>query len=221
MYPFKKTITSLKKANLLGLMFICAALAISVVLLAVGIVTWSTDHLVNLEKGWLDSLVNWLVAAVTGVGGWFMLPALTVLIAGAFQEKTISLVERSHYPDKMRKEEPQFWPDVAHDVKFTLLALFLNVLILPFYLFGIGFVLSVALNSYLLGREFFEGAAGYHLGKGKAKSLIPNNKGAVYGGGLVITLLTLVPVANLIVPIFAIVWMVHVYHGLPKKMDGM
>ena len=123
-------------------------------------------------------------------------------------------MERAFYPDKVRSREPQLWPDVRHDIRFTLWALFLNMLILPFYLLGIGFVVSIALNSYLLGREFFESAAGYHMGKPEAERLGRENRAAVYGGGLVITLMTLVPVVNLFVPIVAIVWMVHVYHGL-------
>jgi CysZ protein len=143
-----------------------------------------------------------------------MLPALVVLIAGMFQERTIDRVERAYYPDEVRKEEPRFWPDVKHDIRFTLWALFLNILVLPLYFIGIGFIVSIALNSYLLGREFFEGAAGYHVGKPEAEKLGQQNKAAVYGGGLVITLMTLLPGVNLFVPIFAIVWMVHVYHGL-------
>lgn len=201
-------------------MLVCAALAVAVVFAAVGSVTWLTAHLVNIEKGWLDTLVNWIVVGVTGIGGWFMLPALIVLIAGIFQENTIHRVERSYYPDATRTEEPRLWPDLIHDIRFTLLALFLNMLVLPFYVFGIGFILSVALNSYLLGREFFESAAGYHIGKPEAKKLIGKNRGAVYGGGFVIALITLVPVLNFFVPIFAIVWMVHVYHGIRKSTNA-
>ncbi|MCK5091353.1 MAG: EI24 domain-containing protein, partial [Gammaproteobacteria bacterium] len=93
-------------------------------------------------------------------------------------------------------------------------ALFLNIVILPFYLLGIGFIMSIVLNSYLLGREFFESAAGYHSGKPEAMVLGQKNKAVMYGGGFVITCLTLVPVINLFVPVIAIVWMVHVYHGL-------
>jgi CysZ protein len=214
LYPFAKTLDSVTKANLMGLMLACAGLAVAVVAVLVAVVTSVTAHLVNLETGWLDSLVNWVVGGVTGVAGWFMLPALVVLIAGIFQERTIDRVERAFYPDKVRSQAPRFWPDVKHDVRFTLWALFLNVLVLPFYFLGIGFVMSIGLNSYLLGREFFESAAGYHLGKPEAHRLGQQNKGAVYGGGLVIALMTLVPVVNLFVPIFAVVWMVHVYHGL-------
>ena len=164
--------------------------------------------------GWLDTLVNWVVGGVTGVAGWFMLPALVVLIAGMFQERTIDRVERACYPDRVRSREPRFWPDLKHDIRFTLRALLLNILVLPLYIVGIGFIVSIALNSYLLGREFFESAAGYHLGKPEAEKLGQRNRAAVYGGGLVITLMTLLPGVNLFVPIFAIVWMVHVYHGL-------
>ena len=214
MYPFAKTLGSVKKANLLGLMIACAGLAVGVVLVLVAIATSLTAFLVDLQTGWLDTLVNWVVGGITGIAGWFMRPALVVLIAGMFQERTIDRVQRACYPDKVRSREPQFWPDVKHDIRFTLRALLLNILVLPLYLIGIGFIVSIALNSYLLGREFFESAAGYHLGKPEAEKLGQQNKAAVYGGGLVITLMTLLPGVNLFVPIFAIVWMVHVYHGL-------
>jgi len=217
MYPFAKTIDSLRKGNLLALMFVCAALAAAVVFLAVGGITWLTARLVNLQTGWLDTLVNWVVGMITGIGGWFMLPVLIVRVAGVFQEMIIHRVEKASYPDEMRSGEPRFWADVGHDIRFTLWALFLNLLILPLYLVGIGFIVSVILNSYLLGREFFVGAAGFHLGKPQAGSLVRSHRKAVYGGGFVITLLTLVPVVNLFMPIFATVWMVHVYHAINKS----
>ncbi len=222
MFPFIKTLGSFKKANLLSIMIACAVLAIFVVLMAVGGITWLTAHLVSIQTGWLDTLVNWGVGVITGIGGWFMLPVLIILIAGIFQEKTIHRVERIYYPDTVRDKEPQLWPDLIHDIRFTLFALSLNILVLPFYFFGIGFIISIVLNSYLLGREFFESAAGYHVGKPEAKSIGKQNKVSVYGGGLIITLITLVPVLNLFAPIFAIVWMVHVYHALgrtPTKQD--
>ena len=217
MYPFTKTFRSLKNANLLGLMMACAGLAVLVVLIVVGILTWGTALLVKIETGWLDTLVNWIVGVILGIGGWFMLPALSVFIAGMFQEKTIRRVERSSYPDVVRRESPPFWRELFADLKFTLWALFLNLLVLPLYLFGIGFIVSILLNSYLLGREFFEIVAGYHIGKPQAQKLGQQNRGTVYGGGFIITLLTLVPLLNLFVPIVAIVWMVHVYHGLRQN----
>jgi len=217
MFPLIQTFKSLKEANLFSIMILCAILAVVVVLALVVSITWITGYLVNFEKEWIDTLFTWIMGIVTGIGGWFMLPALTVLIGGMFQEKVIDRVEKAFYPDSSRTETPKFWPDFWHDIKFTGWALFLNILVLPLHFFVIGFFVSIILNSYLLGREFFESAAGYHLGKNEASELGKQNLRIVYGGGLVITLMTLIPILNLFVPIIAVVWMVHVYHGIKKK----
>lgn len=214
----RKTLHSVTQPRLVVLMFLCAFLAFVVVALLVAGITWLTADLVTIERHWLDTTVNWLVGIISGIGGWFMLPVLVVLISGTFQEITIHRVELAEYPDKVRSLEPGFWTDIVHDVRFTLKAIGLNLLVLPFYFIGIGFLLSVLLNSYLLGREFFETAAGYHLGKPQARELGRQNRKMVYSSGFVITLLTLLPVANLFSPLIAVVWMVHLYHGLEKKI---
>ncbi|MFZ5798335.1 MAG: hypothetical protein C4563_04000 [Desulfobulbus sp.] len=210
----KKTLHSLARPGMLGLIALCAVLALLVFLALWTGMVWLTADLVVLERSWLDTAINWLVGIVLGFGGWFMLPVLVLLISAAFQEITISRVEQTEYPEAMRAEEPHLWSDLRHDIRFALKALLLNLLILPFYFIGIGFVLSVVLNSYLLGREFFEGAAGYHLGKPGARELGRRHKKLVYGSGLLLTLLTLLPVVNLFAPIIGIVWMVHLYHDL-------
>lgn len=214
MFPWFKTFNSILKARLLGIMLSCALLAGTLIVLLAALASLAADHLVKIETAWLDSLINWLTGIIVGLGGWFMLPALIVLIAGVFQEKVIDRVERVYYPAEVRKEEPGIWPDLLHDIGFTLKALFLNLLVLPFYLLGVGPVLSIMLNSYLLGREFFEAAAGYHLGKPRARKMEQHHKLTVYGGGLMITLITLFPLINLFIPVIAVIWMVHVYHGL-------
>ena len=216
MFPFLKTAISLKKARLLGLMFLCALIGLVIIACAVIGVTWLADRVVVIERGWLDSIVKWAVGVITGIGGWFMLPAIMVIIGGLFQEKVIQRVERSFYPDSIQRGHLKFWPEMWHDIKFTVRALALNLIVLPLSLIGIGFIVAVFLNSYLLGREFFESAAGYHVGKSQAMEIGKKHRKAVYGGGFVITIMTLLPVLNLFVPILAIVWMVHVYHYIAK-----
>ena len=145
-----------------------------------------------------------------------MLPVLTVIIGGLFQEQVIQRVEQEFYPDSIQRDHLRFWPEMWHDIKFTARALFLNLLVLPLSLIGVGFIVAILLNTYLLGREFFEGAAGYHVGKPRAMEIGKKHRKAVYGGGFVITIMTLLPVLNLFVPILATVWMVHVYHYLSE-----
>lgn len=214
---FKKTLQSLTRPQIVTLLFLCAVLGLILVVGMIAAFTWAAGSLIQVETTWLDTAINWLVGIILGIGGWFMLPVAVILVGGIFQEITIHKLEKAEYPTHVRNIEPGFWPDLAHDIRFTLKALLLNLLVLPFYVFGIGFILSVALNSYLLGREFFEGAAGYHLGKPGARKLGRDHKRLVYGSGLIITLLTLVPVVNLFVPVIGIIWMLHGYHFLRMK----
>ncbi len=217
MFPFARTFSSFTKAKLFGIILLCALLAVITVGLVVVLITSLAAYFTNFETAWLNSIVKWSTGLVSGVFGWFVLPAFMVLFAGLFQEKTINKVEKAYYPDRVREESPGFWPDIAHDIRFTAKALGLNILILPLYLIGIGFIISIILNSYLLGREFFESAAGHHMGKPAARKLGNNNKAAVYGGGFFIVLMSLTPILNIVMPILATVWMVHVYHGLSDK----
>jgi len=212
MFPFLKTLNSFNKAKLAGIIIFSLIWAVVLISFSAGMITLCFAFLVNISIGWIDKSLNFVIGVLAGIGGWFMLPAMVPLIGGMFQEKVIHKVEIACYPDAARKKEPAFWPDFKNDIAFTIWAIFLNVLVLPFHFIGIGFLISILLNTYLLGREFFESAAGYHLGKADAKKLGRNNKKTVYTGGLVITILTLVPILNLFVPIFAIAWMVHVYH---------
>ncbi len=214
MFPIIKSLKSITKAKLIPTILISCVLAVITVSSAAGIITWISASFISIKIVWLDKAVNFLIGIASGVGGWFMLPAVIPFIAGMFQDKVIHNVEIEFYPDSVRKKEPELWPDLKHDIAFTIWALFLNILILPLYLFGIGFFISILLNTYLLGREFFENVAGSHLGKPEAKKLGNKNRIPVYTGGLVITLLTLIPVVNLFIPVFAVVWMVHVFHRI-------
>lgn len=184
-----------------------------IALMVIGISYWA-DQWIEIEKTTIDNVVTVLIGAATGVAGWFMLPAFSALFVGLFVENIIHRVELRYYPEEMRERAPGFWPDFWHDIRFTIKALLLNILVLPLYAFGIGFFISVVLNSYLIGREFFEAAAGYHLGKDRARDLIGSYPVEVYGGGFILTLLTLIPLVNFFVPLLSVVYMVHTYHRL-------
>ena len=216
MTPLIKTLASFGGARLYKDVILSAVLSIIMVGCFVLLATFISANWIQIEIEWLDTTLNMFVSLLSGLAGWFMLPSLTALIAGMFQQSVIYKIEKVYYPNHKKQDKPRFWPDFKHDVKFTLFALCLNVLALPLYLFGIGFFISILLNGYLLGREFFEGAAGQHMGKHNAKLLRKKHRWKVFLGGIVISLLALVPVVNIFNPIFAIAWMTHLYH----KIEG-
>lgn len=220
MLPIFKTLQSLKKARLFSVLLSCALLALLTIFALITLVSWSAAYLSTFEQAWINNIITIAAGLLTGIAGWFILPSLIVLIGSIYQDSIIKKVEHVYYPQTRIPQATSFWPDLIHDIKFTVKAVFFNLCILPLYLLGIGFLGSVILNSYLLGREFFETAAGHYLGKEKAYRLIEKNRLLIYGNGLVITLFSLLPIINIFMPVLGLIYMVHIFHKIynPKLM---
>jgi CysZ protein len=76
---------------------------------------------------------------------------------------------------------------------------------------GIAEFATVLVNGWLLGREYFELVALRHLKRSAADALRRRHSGSIFWAGLVISVLTLVPIINLIAPLFAASFMVHLF----------
>jgi len=206
------TINSIKKANLIKFIiasFLFAILAVTIFIMSI---TWITAIFIEIDTVWLKNFLVALAGIIGTIGGWFMLPSLVMLISGIFQENIIANVEKKYYPNNCREKEPRLFADLHYDIKFILMSLTVNILLLPTYLFGVGIFLGIIANTYLLGREFFENSAGYHIGKKEAYHLGKKHKKTVYINGFIITLASLTPFLNLITPVLATVWMTHIYN---------
>ncbi|HBH05901.1 MAG TPA: hypothetical protein DDX92_04785 [Flavobacteriales bacterium] len=213
MFPLDKTLQSFSFARLWSILFITAFLTLIILLSLVFSVAYVSSITIDFEPEWIEKFVESLIAILSGVASWFLLPVLMPLIAGFFEAVVVRKVENVYYSEVQSGSAETFWSDLWYDIKFTFKALIINILILPFYLIGIGFIVSIVVNSYLLGMEFFVNVASYDVGKRNARDLFNENRIPALIGGLVFTLLSLIPVVNLFVPIFAIVWMVHLYRG--------
>jgi len=212
MFPLAKTLESFFKAKLIKFIVLDILIVLAIIS---GFTYFSVSYAdsINIDTEWIKSILKFLTGGFALIVGWFILPILMPLIAGIFSEMVIKRVEGIYYPNDT-EDKARFWPDMIHDIKFTLYSLFLNIIIIPLYFIGIGFIASIILNSYLLGREFFESAAGYHLGKPEANKLRKKHNTKIYLSGFALTVMALIPILNLFLPIIAIVWMVHVYHKL-------
>ena len=82
---------------------------------------------------------------------------------------------------------------------------------------GVNLIAFYVGNGYLLGREYFEMVAMRHLPAAEARRLRKANRGSVLLCGVVIAGLASVPILNLLTPLFATAFMVHVYKGLARR----
>ena len=168
-------------------------------------------------------VLNWLVDLTGGLAvlvlSWLLFPAVVTAIMSFFLERIAAAVEALDYPGGGPPRRQRIGETIAATLRLTGLTLLLNLLALPVYLLvpGINLVLFLTLNGYLLGREYFEMVALRRLDAAAARAARSRFGLRVFLGGVMIAALFSVPLVNLVAPVIATAFMVHVFEALPRR----
>lgn len=184
---------------------------------------WWLFHAMRLYLGWgqgaaWGGLAEATVTAVIMVAaGWLLFRAVAMAVMGLFADDIVVAVERAHYPQAAMQARPiGTGRSLTIATRSLLRALGWNLLALPLYLVllvtGIGTIgLFLAVNALLLGRDMAEMVEPRH------PDLPPLSKSSRWLMGLVSALLFLIPLVNLLAPIWSAAMAVHMLHGRGKK----
>jgi len=170
--------------------------------------------------GWRP--LNWLVDLVGGLAvlvlSWLLFPAVVTLIMGFYLERVAVAVEALDYPGRGAPRHQPFAEIASTTLRLTGWTLLLNLLALPIYLLipGINLFLFLAMNGYLLGRGYFELIALRRLDAAAAKAVRHRYAGRVFLGGVAIAGLFALPLVNLVAPVIATAFMLHLFEALPR-----
>lgn len=157
----------------------------------------------------------WFGTLSSAVLAWLLFPGITPIVVVFFGERIAKLIERHDYPAAAPARTPHFWKELFSDIRFSLKAIGLNILVLPLYFFPVlNLIVFYALNGYLLGREYFKMVALRHVPLEDAEALRIANGRTIMTAGIVLTLLATIPIANLFAPFWGVAVMVHLYHKL-------
>ncbi|MFN4140645.1 sulfate transporter family protein [Aestuariivirga sp.] len=158
---------------------------------------------------------DWVLGIGTGIaliiGFFFLMSPVTAAFAGLFLDQVAEKVEARHYPLDPRGTSLPAGRAIVMAVQFFLVVLVVNLAVLPVVLFGVGAVALIAANAYLLSREYFEMVAMRHMPAEEAKILRRENGPSIFLAGLLPAALSLVPVVNLAVPLFATSFFTHLF----------
>ena len=179
---------------------------------------WALDALTLFDIAWLD----WTIKAVAGAGavvvGIMTFPLVATIVVGLFLEEIADAVDSRHYPDKPAAPGQSVASSFVAAVRLVLVALILNVLVLPLYLIpGLNVFVFYGLNGYLLGREYFELVALRRIEPCAARRLRGRSRWRVLLGGILITILFSIPVINWLMPIIATAFMVHEFDAVERR----
>ena len=185
-------------------LFIALLIAVEVLLVALTQFSWP----------WAD----WVLGIGTGlalvVAFFFLMSPVTAAFAGLFLDDVAKKVETRHYPADRPGVPLPASTAIVMAIQFFLIVLLVNLAVLPVVLFGIGAIALVAANAYLLSREYFEMVAMRHMPREEARALRQHNSVPIFVAGLLPALLALVPFVNLIVPLYATSYFVHLFKSV-------
>lgn len=213
-----KAFAQLDDPRLQRIVALSVGLALAV-LLALGVGAWFLiAEFSDLSILWLDWLVD--IAAGFGIALLIVLlfPAAVSATIGLFLESVAGAVEARHYPDLAPPRAQSVQEAILSGLKFAIVAVLLNLVALPLYLIpGLNLFVFYALNGYLLGREYYETVALRRLDARQAGELRRRNRWRVFTAGVVITLMLTVPLLNLIAPVIATAFMVHIFEVIRRR----
>ena len=206
------------------------------VFLAVSLFTWLGLSLLSDWLGawlanadiwdWLKGPLIWLTSAgLIGsvvVASFFLFPPVMLVAMSFFLEDIARAVEARHYPGQPPARAPDWKETILSALGLLAATIILNLVALPFYLLLIflpplNLVLFYLLNGYLYGREYFELVALRRLDGGAAKALRKRFGGRVIMSGAVIAFLLTLPLVNLVTPIVATAFLLHVFEDLRRR----
>jgi uncharacterized protein involved in cysteine biosynthesis len=167
---------------------------------------------------WLNIAIDVLGSVATLFLAWLIFPSMAILILGFFLDRVIAEVERRHYPALPAPRAIGIGASLASAVRLALLALLLNVLALPLYIFFpvINIVVFFGINGYLVGREYFEAVASRRLEYPVARAMWRHYRVRLVIAGAIIAFMLSVPVLNLAAPLIGVAFMLHYFEHLRR-----
>jgi CysZ protein len=199
--PFRSVMV---KALLLTL----AALA-AVWLMIQGLIVW----LIDIQSyPWLEVAINILTGLGLLIGLGFLVAPVAALFAGLFTDEIAKEIEAIHYGSDAPGRDVPTLESLRDAAGFLATIILVNLIALIFLLVPfVGAFAFLAGNGYLLGREFFEAVARRYLSREEVRAVRLANRIKLFLAGLGIAGLMVIPILNLLTPLFATTFMLHLY----------
>ncbi|ACK81505.1 sulfate transporter family protein [Methylorubrum extorquens] len=179
---------------------------------------FQASHHISADYPFLDTLAFFLAGAGLFVALAYIMPAVSILVAGFFLDDVAEVVEHSDFPADTPGRALPWGQALGSAFRFAGLALLVNfVALILVFVPGVNLVAFFGANAYLLGREYFELAAGRFRSLPEARAMREHYGFTVIAAGCLLAGLMIVPIVNLVTPLFGVALMVHLHKGLERR----
>jgi len=186
-----------------------------------------SDWLAAREPGgFWSEILGWIFGAAAFasilIATLLLFPAVMVLVMSMLLDEIAAAVERRHYPDQGAARRQPWGEMLWSALVFAAFTVALNLIVLPLYLLllfvpPLNLFVFYLLNGYLFGREYFELVAVRRYAMPTVAQIRRAFRGRVMLAGVVVFALMTIPLVNLVAPLVATAFMVHVFEGLRRR----
>jgi CysZ protein len=209
-----KAIGNFFDGTLKGVILRSLGLTLLLFILLFAAVEFGIAHLPTLGAPWVNRLIEVLAPLLLLMAVFVLGAPVAAIFASLYLDRVARAVEARAYPNDPRAPGMSTSTAISAGARLAALALVLN---LALALVDIEFIavpalpemLTILVNGWLLGREYFELAALRHMSRTAAQQLRRRHGGRVLAGGTVISLVSAFPIANLFAPLLGAAFMVH------------
>lgn len=162
--------------------------------------------------------------ALTLLAAWFLFPPVAITVITGFTDRIAGTVENLHYPEAAKRARPLgVGRGLFLGLKSAGRLLLFNLVALPIYLLllftGIGpLILFVIVNGIAFGRDVGELAAARHGPQSSRRAWLQRTRGQQHLIGVVVSVLFLVPFANILAPVIGTAAGIHLFNQSFWKM---
>lgn len=170
----------------------------------------------TLGSVWVNRFLE-LAAPVILLLAFFALGApVAAMVGSLFLERIAAKVDAQFYPHDPKAKGAPVFTSIGEALRLIALTLVVNLALLPLDIGvpGLAELATLLANGWLLGREFFELASLRHLSLQDSDRLRRRFAWRIYFAGLLIALLSVIPVIDLIAPFFGVAMMAHLFKRL-------
>ncbi len=179
---------------------------------------WIDQSALVQSYGWAEAYAVFLAGFGLVIGLAYLIPAVSMLVAGFFLDDVAEKIERADYPADPPGRPLGAGTAILEVLRFAVLALGVNLLaLLMLFIPVVNLFAFFAANGWLLGREYFSLAASRFRTPEETRALRERHSGTVTLAGLLIAGFVAVPILNLFTPLFGTALMVHVHKTIERR----
>jgi CysZ protein len=175
-------------------------------------------HPLSADYPVFDTFAFFFAGAGLLVALTYLIPAVSAIVAGYFLDDVAERVEATDFPSDPPGQALPAGKSLLYGLRFAGLSLLVNLAaLILFFVPVVNIGAFFVANAYLLGREYFELAAGRFHPIREAATLRARNRGTVLLAGAMLAAFVMVPGLNLLTPLFGVTLMVHVHKRLAAR----